>query len=282
MADYSRCHQVYSVIVPLIILGGLGFSVLYNLTDLCICRVASWFRKDACIPDLLHTAAPKRLTLQTKIVLTVSAVLIILGTLLLWLFESYSKNPAADTRWYSAFFQSVSARTAGFNTVHIGGLAQGSKLILILLMCIGGSPGSTAGGFKTTTLAVIMMVAWATLRRRREVEMFKRSVRLVVLGRAITILSLYIGFLLLTTLALTITEHDCSCDLLDLSFEAASALGTVGLSTGVTPTLTTAGKWIIITAMLIGRLGPLTLLTGLLFSSRPGKYDYPSEPLVVG
>jgi trk system potassium uptake protein TrkH len=282
LVDYNRCHHVYTVIAPLIILGGLGFSVLYNLTDIGICRVASWFHKDACVPDLLHTAAPKRLTLQTKIVLTVSAVLIVAGTLLLWLFELYSNNPAADTRWYSAFFQSVSARTAGFNTINIGALSQGSKLILILLMCIGGSPGSTAGGIKTTTLAVIIMVAWATLRKRREVEIFKRSVRLVVLGRAITILALYVGVLLTTTLALTITEHDCSCDLLDLAFEAASALGTVGLSTGITASLTTGGKWIIIITMLIGRLGPLTLLTALLFSTRPGKYEYPSEPLVVG
>jgi trk system potassium uptake protein TrkH len=282
LTAYNRSLGVYAVIAPLIILGGLGFSVLYNLADISICRVASWFRKDACVPDLLHTSAPKRLSLQTKIVLTASAVLIIAGTLLLRLFESYSNNPGADTRWCSAFFQSVTARTAGFNTVDIGALSQGSKLILILLMCIGGSPGSTAGGIKTTTLAVIMMVAWATLRKRREVEIFKRSVRLVVLGRAITILALYVGVLLTATLALTITEHDCSCDLLDLAFEAASALGTVGLSTGITASLTTAGKWIIITTMLIGRLGPLTLLTALLFSTRPGKYEYPSEPLVVG
>jgi len=282
MTDYSHCHQVYTIVAPLIILGGLGFSVLYNLTDIGICRVGSWFRKDICMPDLLYTKAPKRLTLQTKIVLTVSAILIVGGMLLLKLFESYSNNPAADTRWCSAYFQSVSARTAGFNSVDVGALSQGSKLVLILLMCIGGSPGSTAGGFKTTTLAVIMMVAWATLRRRREVEMFKRSVRLVVLGRAITILALYVGVLLTATLALTITEHNCSCDLLDLAFEASSALGTVGLSTGITASLTTAGKWIIITTMLIGRLGPLTLLTALLFSTRPGKYEYPSEPLVVG
>jgi trk system potassium uptake protein TrkH len=282
LADYNRSLGVYAVIAPLIILGGLGFSVLYNLAGFSICRVASWFRKDACVTDLLHTAAPKRLTLQTKIVLTVSAVLIIAGTLLLRLFESYSNNPAADTRWCSAFFQSVTARTAGFNTVDIASLSQGSKLIMILLMCIGGSPGSTAGGIKTTTLAVIIMVAWATLRKRHEVEIFKRSVRLVVLGRAMTILALYVGVLLTATLALTITEHNCSCDLLDLAFEAASALGTVGLSTGITASLTTAGKWIIIVTMLVGRLGPLTLLTALLFKVRTEKYEYPSEPLMVG
>jgi len=282
LVDYNHRPQIYTVIAPLIILGGLGFGVLYNLADIGICRVASWFRRDYCMPDLLHTAAPKRMHLQTKIVLTVTAGLIVGGMVLLWLMESSSGKPGADTRWCSAFFQSVTARTAGFNSVDIGALSEGSKLTLILLMCIGGSPGSTAGGIKTTTFAVVIMVVLATLRKRREVEIFKRSIRLVVLGRAMTILTLYAGVLLAATLALTITERHSQFSLLDTAFEAASALGTVGLSTGITASLTTAGKWIIITAMLVGRLGPLTLLTALLFNVRTRKYDYPTEPLVVG
>jgi trk system potassium uptake protein TrkH len=282
LIDYNRCHQVYTVIAPLIILGGLGFSVLYNLADIGACRVASWFRKDARIPDLLHTLAPKRLTLQTKIVLSVTAFLIVSGTLLLWLFEYYSPNLQTDKRWCSAFFQSVSARTAGFNSVDIGAISEGSKLSLILLMFIGGSPGSTAGGIKTTTFAVVVMVVIATLRKRHEVELFKRSIRLIVIGRAITIVVLYIAILLAATLALSITERQNHFSLLDMMFEVTSAIGTVGLSTGITASLTTAGKWIIITTMLIGRLGPLTLLTAMLFSTKPGKYEYPSEPLVVG
>ncbi|MBN2514018.1 MAG: hypothetical protein JXB18_13860 [Sedimentisphaerales bacterium] len=282
LVDYNRCHQVYTIMAPLIILGGLGFSVLYNLADIITSRVASWFRKDRQLVDLLHTSAPKRLHLQTKIVLSVSAILIVVGTALLWLFEFCSQNPKADTGILAAFFQAVSARTAGFNTVNIASMSDGSKLLLILLMFIGGSPGSTAGGIKTTTFAVIVMVAWATLRKRREVEMFKRSIRLVVLGRAITILMLYLSMVLVSTMALLITERQSMFTLLDFLFESASALGTVGFSTGVTPTLTTAGKWIIITVMLVGRLGPLTLLTALLFNVRSVKYEYPSEPLVVG
>jgi len=282
LVDYDHCHQVYTVIAPLIILGGLGFSVLYNLADITTSRVASWFRKDAQPVDLLHTSAPKRLHLQTKIVLSVSAILIIAGTALLWLFEFCSQNPKADTGILAAFFQSVSGRTAGFNTVDITALSEGSKLTMILLMFIGGSPGSTAGGIKTTTFAVIVMVAWATFRRRREVEMFRRSIRLVVLGRAITILMMYLSMVLLATMALLITERHGTFTLLDFVFESVSALGTVGLSTGVTPTLTTAGKWIIIASMLVGRLGPLTLLAALLFNVRPAKYEYPTEPLVVG
>lgn len=282
LAEYSSCHQVYTIVAPLIILGGLGFSVLYNLADIITSRVASWFRKDRQLVDLLHTSAPKRLHLQTKIVLSVSAILIVAGAALLWLFESCSQNPNADRGILAAFFQSVSARTAGFNTVNIGALSEGSKLVLILLMFIGGSPGSCAGGMKTTTFAVVVMVAWATLRKRREVEMFKRSIRLVVLGRAITILMLYLSTVLVAAMALLITERQSTFTLLDFLFESASALGTVGLSTGITHTLTTAGKWVIIAEMLVGRLGPMTLLTALLFNVRSVKYEYPSEPLVVG
>lgn len=282
LMSFHTMPEVYLVIVPLIILGGLGFSVLYNLADMITSRIASWFSKGHHLVDLLHTSSPKRLHLQTKIVLTISAILIGAGTALLWLFESCSQNPSADRGILAAFFQSVTARTAGFNTVDIAALSDGSKLVLILLMFIGGSPGSCAGGIKTTTFAVIVMVAWATLRKRREVEMFKRSIRLVVLGRAITILMLYLSMMLIAVLALLITERNSNFAFLDILFESASALGTVGLSTGITPTLTTAGKWIIIAGMLAGRLGPLTLLTALLFNVKPAKYEYPTEPLVVG
>lgn len=279
---FHSMPEVYLVIAPLIILGGLGFSVLYNIADIITSRIGSWFSKGHRLVDLLHTASPKRLHLQTKIVLSVSAILIAGGTVFLWLFESCSQNPSADRGILAAFFQSVTARTAGFNTVDIAAMSDGSKLVLILLMFIGGSPGSSAGGIKTTTFAVIVMVAWATLRKRREVEMFKRSIRLVVLGRAITILMLYLSMMLIAVLALLITERHSNIAFLDILFESASALGTVGLSTGITPTLTTAGKWIIIAGMLAGRLGPLTLLTALLFNVKPAKYEYPTEPLVVG
>jgi trk system potassium uptake protein TrkH len=112
--------------------------------------------------------------------------------------------------------------------------------------------------------------------------MFKRSVRLAVVGRAITVAMLFGTILMATTLVLSITERHGGHALIDLAFEAGSALGTVGLSADVTPTLTTAGKWIIIITMLIGRLGPLTLLAGLMFNFKPAGYDYPSEPVMVG
>ena len=209
-------------------------------------------------------------------------ILIAAGTILLMLFEHCSPQAEHYSGFKTALFQSITARTAGFNTVNIGVLSEASKIILMMLMFIGGSPGSTAGGIKTVTLALIVMVIYATLRKRREVELFKRSVRMVVVGRAITVMLLFAGLLIVMTMLLVLSESGRGWSLLDLAFETASALGTVGLSTGVTPTLTIAGKWIIIATMLIGRLGPLTLLVGLTFNLKSASYDYPSEPLMVG
>jgi trk system potassium uptake protein TrkH len=226
--------------------------------------------------------------LQTKIVLTVSALLILLGTCAIFLFERYAAGPDGPKTnsivdmITGALFQSVTARTAGFNTVDISTLSPSSKFILILLMFIGGSPGSTAGGIKTVTLAVVVMTAVAALRRRHEVEMFRRSVRIVVVGRAITVTLLFVAVLFSVTLTLSITENSNGFSMSDIMFEAGSALGTVGLTTGITPFLTTAGKLIIIATMLVGRLGPLTLLAALTFNLKPVRFDYPDEAVIVG
>lgn len=282
LMHFHGAWGVYGVICPLIVIGGLGFGVLYNLTTVFIDRVRRILRRHSCPDEFFQLGIPVPLQLQSKIVLSTSALLIVAGTVMLMLFEHFSSKSAADARFLTALFQSITSRTAGFNTVCIADLSEASKLTLIFLMFIGGSSGSPAGGIKTVTFALIVMVVYATLRKRREVEMFKRSVRLVVVGRAITMVMLFGTILLTSTLGLCITERWSGWSLVDLAFEASSALGTVGLSTGVTPTLTTAGKWIIIMTMLVGRLGPLTLLAGLMFNFKPAGYDYPSEPLMVG
>lgn len=283
---YSGRWQVYGVVCPLIIVGGLGFGVLYNIASTAVDRVRRWLKKLVDKQYRLSMDVPKRIRLQAKIVLWVSALLIVFGALAILLFERYAGPHGPDRRpdVLGALFQSVTARTAGFNTVDIAALTDSSKLVLVLLMFIGGSPGSTAGGIKTVTLAVILMTVVANLRKRGEVEMFKRSVRIVVVGRAITVALLFIVVLFSTTLLLSITEngHRESFAMLDLMFEAASALGTVGLTTGVTPTLTAAGKCLIIAVMLIGRLGPLTLLAALTFNLKPIRYNYPDEAVIVG
>ena len=282
---YSQQWQVYAVICPLIVLGGLGFGVLYNLANIAANRIQRFFKRLFFKQYRLQMEFPKRMRLQTKIVLSASALLIVAGTLLLLLFEQYAGDPQEGRPdILGALFQSVTARTAGFNTVDIAGMTPSSKIVLIMWMFIGGSPGSTAGGIKTVTLVVIVMTVVATLRKRAEVEMFRRSVRLVVVGRAITVAMLFIAVLFATTLALSVTESPLPAQfaMLDIMFEAASALGTVGLTTGITPTLTAAGKIIIIAVMLVGRLGPLTLLAALTFNLKPIRYNYPDEAIIVG
>jgi trk system potassium uptake protein TrkH len=231
--------------------------------------------------------APKRMRLQTKIVLSVSACLIVLGTLAILVFERYASGSgsAGETGVLGALFQSITARTAGFNTVDISTMSASSRFVLILLMFVGGSPGSTAGGIKTVTLAVVVMTAIAALRKREEVEMFRRSVRVVVVGRAITVTLLFVAVFFTATLALSITENSNDFTMSDIMFEAASALGTVGLTTLTTQesaSLTDIGKLIIIATMLIGRLGPLTLLAALTFNLKPARYNYPDEAIIVG
>ena len=283
-ASYNKRPQVYTVICPLIILGGLGFGVLYDLVNIAAERVKRFFKKRFSKHYRFSMAAPRRMQLQTKIVLSVSALLIVLGMLAILLFERYAgeSGSAENPGVLGALFQSITARTTGFNTVDISQLSAPSRFILILLMFVGGSPGSTAGGIKTVTLAVVIMTAIAALRKREEVEMFKRSVRIVVVGRAITVTLLFVLVLFGATLVLSITESANGFTMSDIFFEAGSALGTVGLTTGITGSLTTAGKLIIIAVMLIGRLGPLTLLAALTFNLKPVRYNYPDEAIIVG
>ena len=282
--SYNKSWAVYVVICPLIILGGLGFGVLYDLVNIAAERAKRFFKRRLNKRYRFSMESPTRMRLQTKIVLSVSGGLIVLGMLAILLFERYTgeSGSAENPGLLGALFQSITARTAGFNTIDISGLSASSRFILILLMFVGGSPGSTAGGIKTVTLAVIIMTAFAALRKRQEVEMFKRSVRIVVVGRAITVTLLFVAVLFAATLVLSITENSNGFDMSAIMFEASSALGTVGLTTGITGSLTSAGKLIIIAVMLIGRLGPLTLLAALTFNLKPVRYNYPAEAIIVG
>jgi trk system potassium uptake protein TrkH len=286
LIGFNRYWQVYLVVCPLIILGGLGFGVLYNMANIIADRVKRFFKRLFHRRYSMMMEAPKRMQLQTKIVLSISAVLIIGGMLAILLFERYAGQGESgqNVGVLGALFQSITARTAGFNTVDIKVLSPSSKFVLILLMFIGGSPGSTAGGIKTVTLAVIAMTVLAALRKRQDVEMFQRSIRIVVVGRAITIMLLFMVVLFCAALALSITEsrYQSSFTMLDTLFETSSALGTVGLTTGITPFLTDAGKLIIIAVMLIGRLGPLTLLAAVTFNLKTARYNYPEEAIIVG
>jgi len=269
---YNFDWRVYGVICPLIILGGLGFGVLENFYDIFTTKIKNLLSA--------NYNRPVKMELQTKIVLLVTATLIVSGMFGLLIIHNNTDKNHIDLA--DAFFQSVTARTAGFNTIDINALSVPAKMILIILMFIGGSPGGTAGGIKTVTLAIIIMAVYATIRKRTEVEIFKRSIPLAIVGKALVVTSLFALVLFSATFLMTITERHNNFDFINIMFEAASALGTVGLSCGITPALTTAGKIIIIITMFIGRLGPLTLLAVLTFNIKPVRYNYPMESVVVG
>jgi trk system potassium uptake protein TrkH len=280
LISYKGSWGVYCVMCPLIILGGVGFGVLYDLAGVFADKIRTIFKRIFGTPMLFAAGMPKKMRLQSKIVLLTTVFLILTGMVLILIFERFTGSGKWDLS--GAFFQSVTSRTAGFNTVKIAAMSASSKLILILFMLIGGSPGGTAGGIKTVTLAVIIMAAASTLNKRNEVQIFNRSVSLAIIRRAITVMLLFVLVFFTAGLALTITERSNGFSLMNIMFETASALGTVGLSTGITGSLTTAGKLIIIVVMFIGRLGPLTLLASLTFNPRPARFSYPEEVVIVG
>lgn len=279
---YSDQWQVYAVIPALIILGGLGFGVIYNISQVIFDHISTYFRWRVFEPYRLARDRPARLFLHTKVVLVTTTALILAGMAGFLLLENFAGGGRGDRGILWAFFQSITTRTAGFNTVDIAGLSPASKVLTIMLMFIGGSPASAAGGIKTVTLAVVLMTVMAAIRKRQEVEMFHRSIRLAIVSRALTVTVVFASVLFATAFALSITEAQQGFSMMDIMFESASALGTVGLSTGITASLSDAGRLIIVAVMLIGRLGPLTMLTLLTFNLKPVTYNYPNESVIVG
>lgn len=282
--------QVYGVMAPLIILGGLGFPVLED----CGIFLRQWAGRVVRRlrpphgPGGLANPRP-RLTLHSKIVLTTSAVLIAGGTALLLLVEPPPGPPdkrigrnsyvldmtrtrsdwsevRGGQRVMNAAFTSVSARTAGYNTIEMNELSNAGKLVVCMLMIIGGSPASTAGGMKTVTGALLLLTVYSTLLRRQGVEVFRRSISAELLRKTLTLAVLYLLMLGGLSLLLSVLMRE-EKNFIDVFFEVCSACGTVGLSTGVTSRLATPWtKLVLIFGMYIGRVGPLTLLAA--FASR--------------
>ena len=306
----------------LIILGGLGFGVLVNVLSLAR-RWRGRSANVGEELERLRTGdrRPRRLTLHSKIVLATSAVLIVAGMILFFVVDGGERvkddggekgavESAEDAtprglgstdltatldgdahdgvedealwpeRILSAFFQSVTARTAGFNTVRIGGLAHPALFLLYVLMFIGASPASTGGGVKTSTFAINVFAIIAALRNRSNVEVFKRTIPAGTVRRAFLVLTMGIVVVTVSTFLLFVSED---AEFREIAFEAMSAFGTVGLSTGITAKLSGPGKMIIAATMLVGRIGPLTMVVAL--SSRLAReeaYEYPSERVTIG
>ena len=252
------------LVAGLIILGGLGFSVMAALG-------ARMLRRER-----------RPMSTQVRVVLVMSAVLLGLGTVLVAAFEwngALAGLPVVD-KLANAFFQSVTLRTAGFNTVDLAALAPVTVAVMMLFMFIGASPGSTGGGIKTTTFAVLLAAIRSTARSLEPPRLFDREVPNDIVYRCLAILVISGAVVATGLLLLLVFEPQ---GFLELAFETVSAFGTVGLSLGATPKLGPMGKLIIIGVMFLGRIGPLTLAVLLgAGGSRSAAFRYPQTRLMVG
>ncbi|MBU0910304.1 MAG: potassium transporter TrkH [Proteobacteria bacterium] len=263
------------VIMALIILGGIGFSVLVELGS----RTGKQLRQQPVRP----------ITWYCRVVIKTSLALIVIGGLCIYLAEYIGKvqMPLTDAA-LSSLFQSVTCRTAGFNTLDIGRMSNVSLLFMLILMFIGGAPGSCAGGIKVTTFRVLIAFAWAQIFRRKQAVVQGYGIEEETMNKAFTLMIFAVTIIFCATILLNMTEgggasHQSIRGLfLDALFEATSAFSTVGLSTGLTPKLSIAGKCIVIILMFIGRLGPLIFLDAMHSFYRERFYTHPEEKMMIG
>lgn len=231
-----------------------------------------------------------RISLHSKVVLTTSGILIALGTLFIFLIERENSlfEFSLGDQILISYFQSVTSRTAGFNTIPMTALTNATYFILIVFMFIGASPGSCGGGIKTTNLATLVSLALNRYRGRDQANLFKRTIPTETVSRSISIILASVSAVIIFTIFLLITQlgdisHSESRGLfLEYLFETVSAFGTVGLSMGATTKLDSAGKLIIIIMMFLGRLGPLTLAFAMARRIKKREFQYAEENILVG
>ncbi len=253
--------MVNITLMILIQVGGLGFLVW---DDLIRCR---W--------------KVKRWRLHTKLVMTVSAILTFGGAILFFFLEGNATGQELTVggRIWTALFASVTARTAGFNTVNVADMAGASKLLTIFLMVVGGSPGSTAGGVKTTSLAVITLFAYASFRGREKPTIFGRSISAETFRKSCGVLFFNINIALIAAIILCAWQP---LDPVDAVFETVSAIGTVGMTTGITQSLCGFSAALIALLMFLGRVGSVSFAVALLEKRSAPPVDYPIEEITVG
>ena len=266
------------VIIGLIVIGGIGFSVIVEAQVWITAKIDQPARKT------------RPVSWYSKVVIKTTVFLIVAGFLALLLAESFGthKNIPLSEKILSALFQSVTCRTAGFNTLDIFHMTNVSLFFMMILMFIGGAPGSCAGGIKVTSFRVLVAFVAAELKGRKQAVIGKFAVSDSTLNRTL-LLTIFAGLILLfSTLLLNITEganipHPESRGLsLEILFEAISAFGTVGLSTGLTPKLSPWGKMIITILMFVGRLGPIVFIAAIQSYQKEKHYRWPEENLLIG
>lgn len=255
-------------VCALIAIGGLGFAVT---------------------SDIWNYRRTRRLSTHTKVVLTATAFLIVGGAVLFYIFEHNNPNTMGELPWYgkiiASIYQSVTPRTAGSNTISQTGMTTPSKLLTMLLMFVGGSPGSTAGGVKTTAIFLLFLVLYSVLTAKKDVTCFKRRLPLNLIRQTIGLVMIAVSIIVVSIMLLLVIEP--GVDPVHIAFEVFSAYGTVGLSCDLTPHLHAASKVILILNMFVGRVGPLTIAYVITRKERrelenKGQYRLPEGNILIG
>ncbi len=263
MVSQSNSVLLLMVLSLLIIVGGLGFSVIIEL----------WNYKKV-----------KRLSVHSKIVLSITGGLIVVGAIFIFLLEYKNPETMANMTFIekitNSIFTSVSPRTAGFNSIPLDKLTNASVLMTIFLMFIGGSPGSTAGGIKTTTFGMVALTLVNVIKGREDTEAFGRRFSKETIYKSFALFMIGTSIVIIVTMILSITEY--GMDFLSVLFEATSAFGTAGLTLGITSSLSVIGKIVIIISMYIGRVGPLTVALALTHRQKKQGYKYPEGKILIG
>jgi Trk-type K+ transport system membrane component len=265
---------VIAVIMALIVTGGIGFPVVKNFWQVFIARIQRLAG--------LRAAIPPRLTTNSRVVLVTSGVLLAGGAVLIYLTEFVFGRGQAGTAmspWLAALFQSVAARSAGFNVTPTGLLTPGTTILMMALMFVGGSPSSTAGGIKTSTLAVAVLALRRIVLGRPEIEAFGRRIPTEIADRALAVMLLALAFFVLIATTLCMLHPELPP--LDLVFEAIGAVSTAGLARGVTGELGAAAKLVMIAGMFIGRVGVLMFLLSFIPRQERAGYRYPEATIVI-
>jgi potassium uptake TrkH family protein len=256
-------RSLQAVVMGLIILGGIGFPVLREIRQ----RGLSYL-----LPKFFER--PSHMTLHTRLVVRMTLLLLVGGTLLIYICQFVGHGGPAPSLWRAAF-DSVTARTAGFNIADVGQYSVSVSLVIIFLMFVGGSPAGTAGGVKTTTFALALLNLWTIVREKREIQVGWRTVSQRTANQAFAILVISLAWVGVAAFAMSVVEP--TRYFLDLLFETVSAFGTVGLSRDLTPTLGPSAKSILIATMFIGRIGLIVLASALLHARQDIRYTLPKE-----
>lgn len=263
LTSHAGSIYVIVVIMILITIGGLGFITIIDL--------------------IMHKRNNKKMLLTTKIVCAVTMILFVIGTLIFVIMEwngvSFAQLSPVE-KIFNGMFLSVTPRTAGFNTVDMSLLTTGSALLIILLMYVGASPSSTGGGLKTTTMVIPVLCIISIFKGKEDIEIFGRRISKKLLLKSLCVISISVFVSFIALIILSFTE---SVELKALIFEVGSAINTVGLSLGVTPNLSTCGRYIIMLLMFIGRVGPITVLMSLsLKSNKTNSIKLVKEDVLIG